>query len=339
MGCACGIDVHAHVVPENFPASLTAPGLAGWPSMAPAHDCHRHVMIDGRVYRTVSDRCWSVARRVADMPEMGLSLQVVSPMPELFSYWLPNDAASELLCYINDVIAEMVSASDGRLAGLGAVPLQDMDLAIRQLHRVRRDLGMPGVEIGSNVLGRPIGSPEFDAFFAECAALDACVFVHAVRPEMGRVAGPAPLQQALGYPSEIGLAAASVITGRLMERHPGLRIAFSHGGGTLGLLLPRLEQATPRVSRRSATAITGSPSRPRRASCSTTRWCSMRPTLLARLVELVRRRRRSCSAPTTRSTSTTSTPVARIEAALPGSRRRSSALTHGNARRFLALPA
>jgi aminocarboxymuconate-semialdehyde decarboxylase len=59
---------------------------------------------------------------------------------------------------------------------------------------------------------------------------------------MDRLVGPAPLQQVLAYPSDVGLAAASCITGNLMLRHPRLRLAFSHGGGTLVSLLPRLQQ-------------------------------------------------------------------------------------------------
>ena len=257
--CRCGIDIHAHVVPEHFPPYLAQPDLPGWPSMAPAQACHRHVVINGKNYRTVNERCWSVPHRVADMQTMGLQLQAVSPMPELLSYWLPTPAADDLLRYINDQIAAIVAASGGELVGLGAVPLQDMDLALAELHRTKRELGFAGVEIGSNVNGRPIGAPEFDAFFAEAAALEACVFVHAVRPAgMDRLIGPPPLQQALGYPGEIGLAAASIITGQLMTRHPTLRIAFSHGGGTLGLLLPRLEQACTVFAPVQAT-IDGSP--------------------------------------------------------------------------------
>jgi aminocarboxymuconate-semialdehyde decarboxylase len=84
----------------------------------------------------------------------------------------------------------------------------------------------------------------FDPFFEACEALGAAVFVHALRPTgMDRLVGPPPLQQVLAYPSDVGLAAASVLTTNLIERRPGLRIAFSHGGGTLAMLLPRLEQA------------------------------------------------------------------------------------------------
>jgi aminocarboxymuconate-semialdehyde decarboxylase len=200
-------------------------------------------MISGKVYRTVSDKCWDVPKRVTDMEEMGLSLQAVSPMPELLSYWMPARDAAELLRYINDQTAEMVAASGGRIIGLGAVPMHDLDLAAAELHRVKQELNFPGIEIGSNINGVPVGHPSFDPFFAEVERLGMAVFVHALRPVgMERLVGPKNLQQVLAYPSDVGLAAASVICSNLMLRRPGLRIAFSHGGGTLASLLPRLEQ-------------------------------------------------------------------------------------------------
>ena len=242
-GCACGIDAHAHVVPEDFPAYIGRQVPSDWPSMAAAQACHRNVMISGKVYRTVSDKCWDTAKRIADLPEMGLALQVVSPMPELLSYWMRPADAQQLLRFLNDSIAGMVAESNGALAGLGAVPLQDVDLAIRELEYVVKVLGFAGVEIVSNINGEPVGAPRFDPFFAACEALGACVFVHAIRPAgMERLVGPPALQQVLAYPGDVGLAAASVITSNLLPRRPKLRIAFSHGGGTLGLLLPRLQQ-------------------------------------------------------------------------------------------------
>ena len=241
--CGCGIDVHAHVVPASFPNYMGGAVPADWPSMADAKPCHKHVMMSGRIYRTVSDRCWDVGKRVADMVEMGLDLQAISPMPELLSYWMEASPADDLLRYINDQMAEMVAHSGGRLVALGALPLQDIDRAMVELHRLKHELGFAGIEIGSNVNGRPIGSPDFDGFFAEVEKLDMAVFVHALRPAgMDRLVGPAQLQQVLAYPTDIGLAAASVITSNLLLRRPGLRIAFSHGGGTLASLLPRLQE-------------------------------------------------------------------------------------------------
>ncbi|MDM0049424.1 amidohydrolase family protein [Variovorax sp. J22R115] len=247
LRCACGIDVHAHMVPAEFPAYLGSKVPAQWPSTAAAPDagglCHRRVMIAGKNYRTVSEKCWSVTRRLADLPEMGLAHQALSPMPELLSYWMEPPDAQQLLRYLNEQIASMVAESGGVLIGMGAVPLQDIDLAIAELRHAVETLGFAGVEIGSNVNGTPIGDPRFDPFFEACEALDAAVFVHALKPTgMDRLVGPAPLQQVLAYPTDVGLAAASVITGNLLMRRPKLRIAFSHGGGTLAMLLPRLQQ-------------------------------------------------------------------------------------------------
>ena len=140
--CTCGIDVHAHVVPEHFPNYIGSRLPAEWPSTAPAHACHRHVMISGKVYRTVSDRCWDTARRLEDLPGMGIALQVVSPMPELLSYWMAADDARQLLRYTNDCMAGMVAQGGGRIAALGAVPLQDIDLAIAELEYVVKTLSL-----------------------------------------------------------------------------------------------------------------------------------------------------------------------------------------------------
>ncbi len=248
LACACrGIDVHAHVVPEHFPAYLGAQVPASWPSTVAAPNqgglCHRHVMIAGKQYRTVSEKCWSTPRRLADLPGMGLTRQVISPMPELLSYWLEARDAQPLLRYLNEQTAAMAADSGGALLGLAAVPLQDLDLAIAELRHAVQALGLVGVELGSNVNGVPIGDPRFLPFFQACEAMDVPVFVHALKPTgMDRLVGPAPLQQVLAYPSDVGLAAASVITANLLLACPRLRIAFSHGGGTLAMLLPRLQQ-------------------------------------------------------------------------------------------------
>ncbi|MEK7946180.1 amidohydrolase family protein [Pigmentiphaga sp. YJ18] len=244
------VDVHTHFVPETLaPMPPWAPAHM-WPSIAPAEcACHRHVMIDGKNYRTVTDQCWDAGKRKADMEAMRIGMQVVSPMPELLSYWMPGPACAVLHRDLNEQMARLASTHPDRFAALGAVPMQDLDRAIEELEYLAGTLGFPGVEIGSNVNGEPLGLPKFQPFFAAAERLDLCVFVHAIRPAgVDRLVGPASLQQALGFPSEIGLAAASLITGNVLARHPRLRIAFSHGGGTLAMLLPRLENAWQRAA-------------------------------------------------------------------------------------------
>jgi aminocarboxymuconate-semialdehyde decarboxylase len=236
------IDIHTHIVPEKFPPYAGKGRDVPWPSMADAHACHKHVMISGKVYRTVSEGSWSVPRRIADMGEMRVTRQAISPMPELLSYWLPLDDATTLVRYLNDVIAAMVREAPQRFVGLGAVPLQDVDAAIRELERCR-ELGFAGVEIASHVNGLSIGEQRYEPFFAAAEQMGAAIFVHALRPAgQDRIVGPFS-EQAVCFPGDIGLACASMITGGVGTRHPRLRIAFSHGGGVMSILLARLVRA------------------------------------------------------------------------------------------------
>jgi aminocarboxymuconate-semialdehyde decarboxylase len=237
------IDIHTHVVPERFPAYAGKGRDVPWPAMAEAHACHRHVMISGKVYRTVSDGSWSVPRRIEAMGAMRVARQALSPMPELLSYWLPLEDGQALTRYLNEQIAEMVALAPQRFVGLGAVPLQDVDSAMDELDFVMKKLSFSGVEIASHVNGVSIGAARFEPFFAAAERLGAAVFVHALRPAgQDRMVG-AFSEQAVCFPGDIALAAASMITGGIAARHPKLRIGFSHGGGALAILLPRLVHA------------------------------------------------------------------------------------------------
>ena len=128
------IDVHSHVVPEHF-----APKPRGsddrWPEMDHFEAGRARVVIAGRDFRTVTDQVWSVRRRLEDMDREGVAAQVISPMPELLSYWLPLEDARAIAETVNGYIAGMVHAARDRFYGLGMVPLQDPDAAARGLDR------------------------------------------------------------------------------------------------------------------------------------------------------------------------------------------------------------
>ena len=235
-------DVHTHFVPENFPPYVGNSLDIPWPSMAEDKPCHRNVMISGKKYRTVADGCWSAERRLSEMPMMKVTHQAISCMPELMSHWLPIEDGKVLIRYINEQLAELIDADRAHFFGLGGVPLQDVDAAVEELHYCMMALGFKGVQIASHVNGVSIGDARFEPFFAEAARLGAAVFVHALRPSgEERLVGPFP-EQAVLFPGDIGMAAASMITGGIAARHPQLRIGFSHGGGALAMTLPRLTQ-------------------------------------------------------------------------------------------------
>ncbi len=238
------IDVHTHVVPEQFPPYVGRHLNAPWPSMMQAQPCHKHVMISGANFRTVTHQCWDCSVRVADMDRLRVTRHVLSPMPELLSYWMQPEDGAAMCRFLNDTIAGMVATAPTRFVGLGAVPLQDLPRAIDELRHCVEQLGLAGVEIGTHVGGAVVGDARWLPFFEAAADLGAAIFVHPLRPVgMDRLVGPVGLEQVLAFPGETGLAAASMITGGTLARVPKLRIAFSHGGGSFSMLLPRLRHA------------------------------------------------------------------------------------------------
>lgn len=236
------IDVHCHIVPADFPAAPPSCAAGKWPVMEDRPNAQRAMMVGGKEMRVVDNRAWDAARRIADMNGEDVGMQAVSPMPEILSYWIDARSAQVMARYMNETIAELVHAAPDRFVGLGMVPLQDPELAAKELGSLRREFGLVGVEIGSNILGKSPGDAFFDPFFAEAERLDLAIFVHALHPTMtDRLVGPPMVAPYIAFPTDIGLAGASLITGRVLEKFPKLRIGLSHGGGTLAAFLPRLE--------------------------------------------------------------------------------------------------
>lgn len=234
------IDVHSHVVPQTLPSDPTG-GRAPWPAMR-CESCGRTgtILMGDRPFRELDDRSWDAHRRIADMDVAGVAAQVLSPMPELLSYWIDVEPATQLMRYINASIAEMIALAPDRFFGLGCVPMQAPDRAVREMHRLKSDFGLQGIEVGSNINGTYLGDPAFDPIFAAVEALDLAIFVHALHPLHGSALKPI-LGPLAGFPSDTGLCVASIIAGGVLERFPKLRIGFSHLGGTIGSMIHRLD--------------------------------------------------------------------------------------------------
>src|SRR5581483_1581909 len=158
-----------------------------------------------------------------------------------FSYWARPRDTLDLARLLNDHVAEVVRAHPRRFAGLGTLPMQDADLAVPELERCVRDLGLCGVEIGSHVNGKNLDDPALFPVFAAAERLGAAVFVHPsdmlARERMEKYL----LRWLVGMPAETSLAICSVIFGGVLERLPRLRIAFAHGGGAFPGTVGRID--------------------------------------------------------------------------------------------------
>jgi aminocarboxymuconate-semialdehyde decarboxylase len=183
-----------------------------------------------------------VERRLADMDGDNIVRQVLSPMPKLFSYWFEPADTLDFGRYVNEVIADMIRAAPDRFFGLGMVPLQDPQLAAKELEQIR-SLGLHGIEIGTNIDGKSLADPMFLPFFQEAERRQLPIFIHALDPYgEERFIGPHFLENLLGFPQENTVTAATLITGGVIEQCPNLKVLFSHGGSGFALLLPRLDQ-------------------------------------------------------------------------------------------------
>ena len=237
------IDVHSHVVPRSLPGDPTGGAIGAWPSVhCEACGLKAMVKMGEKPFREIDDRSWDVKRRVADMDEAGVSAQALSPMPELLSYWFDPGPALELGRHVNHTIGEMVALRPDRFFGLGTVPLQDPELAAKEVAGLRARFGLVGVEVGSNIAGAYLGDERFDPFFAAAQEHDLAIFVHALHPLSARDLKRHPmLTPFAGFTVDTALCAASLIMEGVLERFPRLKLGFSHGGGVLAPILHRME--------------------------------------------------------------------------------------------------
>lgn len=249
------IDMHTHVCPAWFdvPEKLRAnPRL---PCMCATSPGTAEMMIEGKLFRKLDVRSWDITRRLEDMERDGVAVQVLSPMPELLSYWFTPEDGATLSAYMNGVIAEMIAQAPARFRGLGMVALQDVPTAVAGLRRVKEQFGLAGVQIGTNISGAQLGEAQFDPFWEAAQALDLAVFIHPLHPLTARALQTSPLFHPLvGFPVDTALAGGSLLLGGVLDRYPRLRVGLSHGGGGLVPVLPRLDHAWASMASFRATA-------------------------------------------------------------------------------------
>jgi aminocarboxymuconate-semialdehyde decarboxylase len=246
FGDARVIDVHAHVV---IGETMGAAGRFG-----PEIGAHADGMpwfrvgeyrLDG--VRYVGSPFMNAELRLKRMDEARIAAQVLSPNPLTYFHFIDTADAIRFCRIHNDVLAATVKAQPDRLAGLAALPMQDVGAAVEELQRAVRGLGLLGGYIGTD-MPRPLDDAAHDPLFAACVTLDVPLFIH---PGPAGIDGPAgdsrlkrfDLDVVIGFAAQEAIAVASLIYGGVLDRHPTLDICVSHGGGSSAYLLGRLARA------------------------------------------------------------------------------------------------
>lgn len=235
------IDIHTHILPKNWPNLKEKYGYGGFIHLD-HHKCGcARMMQDDKFFREIQSNCWDEQVRMKEYDDFGVQVQVLSTVPVMFSYWAKPDDALDLSRFLNDHIAGIVKQHPSRFIGLGTIPMQSADHAIKELERCVNELGLAGVQIGSNINDKNLDAPEFFEIFACAEQLGAAVFVHPWNMMGKDVMQKYWLPWLVGMPAETSRAICSLIFGGVLQRLPKLRVAFAHGGGSFPATIGRIE--------------------------------------------------------------------------------------------------
>ena len=237
------IDVHAHYVPEkclDAEAKATDGHIHG---MRIVQEGSRQVAYTNNARNLALDppQIYSIERRLKDMATQWVDMQVLSVPPFLFFYATGPAQCLELCQKINNALAETVQNYPDRFVALANLPMQEPEMAARELERSVRELGLRGAEICSNINGKNLDDKSFVPFYAKLQQLDVPVFIHPSNVLGADRLRPYHLQNLIGNPSDTAVAAASLIFGGVLKEFPRLKFYLAHGGGSCPYLRGRWE--------------------------------------------------------------------------------------------------
>ena len=187
--------------------------------------------VGGNPYRPFPRGGWDVERRLADMKAAEFDMQVLSATPQTYLYGAEAALGAACAALQNDQIAKLVKAHPDRFIGIATLPMQAPERAAGELRRAVSQLGLRGAMIGSNVQGKNLDDPSLAPLWAAAEETGAFMFIHPVG-----VAGADRLRSyylvnLIGNPLDTTIAAACLIFGGVLDRHPKLKICLAHGGG------------------------------------------------------------------------------------------------------------
>lgn len=234
------VDIHTHIIPENIPDFKGMFGYGGFIHLDHHKSCSARMMKDDKFFREIEDNCWNPETRLRECDHHQVDVQVLSTIPVMFSYWAKPEDCLQVSMFLNDHIAEIVERYPDRFVGLGTLPMQSTELAVKELERCK-EIGLKGIQIGSHVEDMNLDREELFPIFQACEQLDMAVFVHPWDMMSKEKMEKYWLPWLVGMPAESSLAICSMIFGGVFERLPKLRVAFAHGGGSFPATIGRIE--------------------------------------------------------------------------------------------------
>ncbi len=234
------IDIHTHILPENIPDFGSKYGYRGFIHLDHHKPGCARMMKDDKFFREVQANCWDPKVRLEEYDVHHVHVQVLSTVPVMFSYWAKPQDTLDLSMFLNDHIADIVHRWPTRYVGLGTLPMQDTELALKELERCKK-IGLVGIQVGTHINGINLGEPRLFSIFQACEELGMAVFVHPWDMMGADRMDKYWMPWLVAMPVETTTAIASMIFSGLFERLPKLRVAFAHGGGSFPATVGRIQ--------------------------------------------------------------------------------------------------
>jgi aminocarboxymuconate-semialdehyde decarboxylase len=239
------IDMHNHLIAPEVADFLVREG-EHYATRLVEQNGQRFFVIHDSARRPYTDKISRPEARLADMDAEGIGVQAVSCVPFLMYPEVSGDLGLAIAQLNNDALATIGARLAERFMPLASVPLQAPILAARELERAAR-LGLRGVEIPPRIQDQGLDEPQFEIFWETAEALPMVVCIHPFEAAPHGMLARYNLGVLAGNLFDTGLAAAVLIYGGVLERHPKLRVVLYHAGGALPSMLGRLDMGYERL--------------------------------------------------------------------------------------------
>lgn len=234
------IDSHTHILPKYMPNWTDKFGYGDFIYLQHHKEGFAKMMRGHQFFREIKENCWDAEVRIAEYAQFATQVQVVCTIPVMFSYWAKPLDCLDLSRYLNDDLAKLSARYPRQYIGLGTLPMQDAELAVRELERCK-SIGLHGIQIGSNINNENLNESRFFSIFEACERLGMAVLVHPWEMMGERNMQRYWLPWLVGMPAETARAACSLIFGGVLERLPNLRVNFAHAGGSFLPTIGRIQ--------------------------------------------------------------------------------------------------